>query len=571
MLMRTFKRKNGGTHVNSGFLVVPLLVLAGGLLVIMLLSSFLCIGPSYPPIRGDYFSRLSESQIVVHHNISAFVQTLIEALQNGTAWAAENSAQIEADPAWSEKNPCRSRSELAGFYSERKHAQNLGRNVEWESVLSEYTKLHHACIHKIGNVTSYFLSKNHSSACKFVIAHTNLGLGNKILSFVSTFLYAIMTQRVMLIPSQTFIPDIMCEPFYQSSWRLPEEFPMPDQSPDLWSSEDKIFSHTVRSPKDKVVNSTGLYAVKSGETYEAPSSRFFCSTELNQAEDIPWVFLAGCLYFLPRLYSVPQYRPVLEALFPDHMALTRLLRTVMLPADPIWARVLRARKAYLRDSDRTVGIQVRYREGYEHYVSMGNEIEARIQQCTIENGLLPVPDYQGGGLSSSSLYTRAFTIKAFVASLFPSLHDRLQETYLHYPTVGGEDVAVIQLSFNMYQSINLEEDKQALAEMLLLSYADDLIVTPTSTFGGVAQGYGALIPWFINFNSENKTKAPNCLRGQTVDVCYQMGPEVYNCPHDPDTNGKSISSEVPYIQRCLPIDGYKDINSGIQLMTSNSN
>ncbi|KAJ7547631.1 hypothetical protein O6H91_08G096000 [Diphasiastrum complanatum] len=572
--MKRIHEENNGfgrSHVlPDHFKVLFQLISAGLVTIILLYSSFLRTGPSYPLIPRDYFAQHFKSQSV-HGNISASVQNVIEALRNATPRAAENSSQIVIDPAWSEKNPCRSRAELTGFYSERRYAKNLGENLEWEAVMSEYEKLHHACIQKIGNATSYFLSKNNSSACKFVIAHSNLGLGNKILTTVSTFMYAIMTQRVMLISSKTFIPDIMCEPFYQSSWRLPEDFPMPDQSPDLWSSEDSIFSHIERTTKDKVVSSTGLYAVKSGETYAAPSSRLFCSTELNQADDIPWVLLAGCMYFLPRLFSVPHFRPALEALFPDYMVLTHVLRSIMLPADPIWARVLSARKAYLQGADRMVGIQVRYREGYDHYTSTRSEIEARIQQCTIENGLLPIPDRRGWAWSSSRLpmATCAPTIKVFVASLFPSFHDRLHETYIQYPTIGGENVAVIQLSFNQYQSVHLEEDKKALMEMLLLSYADDLIVTPTSTFGGVAQAYGALIPWFINFNTENRTEAPNCLRGQTVDVCYQKGPEIYHCPHDPDTNGKSITSEVPYIQRCLTIDGYKDIKGGIQLITSN--
>lgn len=89
-------------------------------------------------------------------------------------------------------------------------------------------------------------------------------------------------------------------------------------------------------------------------------TRFYCNTEQAYLTEATWVHFTGCLYFLPKLFAVPSFRPVLESLFPDpSLALTYLLRTLMIPNDGIWEQVKQQDNALFANVDRRVGIQVR--------------------------------------------------------------------------------------------------------------------------------------------------------------------------------------------------------------------
>ena len=101
-------------------------------------------------------------------------------------------------------------------------------NPEWELVLKEYSALHRTCMKSIRNVTEYFLSGATTSSCKFLIMEIEgVGLGNKVALLISGMLYAILTQRVILLNTNSLMPSTMCEPFLGSSWLLDVQFPLP--------------------------------------------------------------------------------------------------------------------------------------------------------------------------------------------------------------------------------------------------------------------------------------------------------------------------------------------------------
>jgi len=52
------------------------------------------------------------------------------------------------------------------------------------------------------------------------------GLENRILTATSAFLYAVLTDRVLLLDGNTSLGDIFCEPFPGTSWLLPQHFPI---------------------------------------------------------------------------------------------------------------------------------------------------------------------------------------------------------------------------------------------------------------------------------------------------------------------------------------------------------
>jgi hypothetical protein len=88
-------------------------------------------------------------------------------------------------------------------------------------------------------------------------------------------------------------------------------------------------------------------------------------------------------------------------------------------------------------------------------------------------------------------------IQVLVTLLHTALYEDLPQHYLKHDTVTGDVVQESQISHQGEQSFNASRDAQALVEILQLSFVDDLIATPFSTFGRLAQAYGALQPWFF--------------------------------------------------------------------------
>ena len=128
---------------------------------------------------------------------------------------------------WHKEHPCASRHEIYALYnSSRRIAHDFMEiNPKWSSVLQEYKTLHRTCVQRMGDVNKFFLKRKHIDGCKFVVAGVSAGsgIGNKALSIVSALLYAVLTQRVLLVPLATAVPGVFCEPFEGSSWMVDPE------------------------------------------------------------------------------------------------------------------------------------------------------------------------------------------------------------------------------------------------------------------------------------------------------------------------------------------------------------
>ncbi len=135
------------------------------------------------------------------------------------------------------------------------------------------------------------------------------------------------------------------------------------------------------------------------------------------------------------------------------------------------------------------------------------------------------------------------------------------------PVCMSGNVTIMQLSWKFEQGFTIEEDAQALVEVILLSFSDEMIVTPMSTFGGVAHAYGALVPWFARKikwfhekpEDEDEPTSVPYVRRQTVDACQHLPPKAFECPHDPDFHGTSVVALAPYFRDCLAEDTASDM------------
>ncbi|KAG6550898.1 hypothetical protein Mapa_007512 [Marchantia paleacea] len=523
---------------------------------------------------------------------------------------------------WESDCPCEGRDQLRALWVTRKEGSTKRVPKEPSSKLrvlfQEYSNLHRTCTHG-GNMTyvsELYKQRGNHTNCKYLVVEFGVyGVGNRVLWLVSAYLYALLTQRVLLIDTRDTIHQILCDPFPGSSWQLQPNFPfssarrwpMPDAFFEVWDAwehgkgdprqqqdakeaparEDEDGVHGVKEYTDEDLRkdvemaihaqmkgtekrraetlkpdddddddddaSTGRRRTRRSLLLEeggdppptsaprrrigplrpppifdqaqandgwSPNPRFFCDKDQQRLQRVPWVSLSsGCLYFLPDLFAVASFRPALEELFPDRDPLTHLLRQIVYPVDPVWNRVLSVYRAHFKSARKVVGMQVRFRDGGAMYHALNDMVNERITRCGREHDIILHPALN----STSTSDDDGPPLVIFIASLHMGLQDHLRQFYAErleqQMLTGKATLKLLQLTHAGFQAFDLDGDFQAFAELIILSLTDELMTSPMSTFGYIAQAYGGLRPWLIEFSQK---KSMNCEQGQSSDACYQM-------------------------------------------------
>lgn len=334
-----------------------------------------------------------------------------------------------------------------------------------------------------------------------------------------------------------------------------------------------MFYAKVNSRSDAKTKINPVYAVSTTENWDAqPEPRFFCDTEQSQYTQVEWMNFRNNLYFVPKLFAVPSFRPVLEDLFPTRKVFTPLLRTVMLPCDPVWGRVKQVHDAHFRHAHRRVGVQERYFNGKPDFKLLHQLTEDNIVKCLLTHKWLPNPNPRTvlPRRKDHPPMTPLKVTTLFITSLYQSLYMRFTQDFVRVALQSGDAVGLVQLTHEDMQNFGVEVDRQALTEILCLSLTDHLILTPQSTFGALAQGYGGVVPWFVDLRPETSTP---CVRAPSSETCYQIpATKRFTCPHDRGVNGKWMSDMVPYLGDChlveKPFVKVNGADLGMQLTTS---
>lgn len=108
----------------------------------------------------------------------------------------------------------------------RRNPERFAPSPAFTQAWDRYVMMHKACSHK-KNFTHVFLhERDKTDDCNYLIVmEGGGGLGNKLLSLTSAFAYGLATDRVVLVESGKQFKDLLCDPFPESSWFLPENFP----------------------------------------------------------------------------------------------------------------------------------------------------------------------------------------------------------------------------------------------------------------------------------------------------------------------------------------------------------
>ncbi|XP_072978977.1 galactoside 2-alpha-L-fucosyltransferase-like isoform X2 [Typha angustifolia] len=396
--------------------------------------------------------------------------------------------------------------------------------------------------------------------CKYVVWISYSGLGNRMLSVASAFLYALLTNRVLLIDRGADMADLFCEPFPETSWLLPLDFPV---------AEFKNFNITTSASygnmlKDKVISNNVEHSLMGSlpafsylhlsHDYGDYDKLFFCEDDQHVLEKIPWLFLRSDNYFVPSLFLIPTYEEQLSQLFPEKDTVFHHLgRYLFHPTNAVWGLITRYYHSYLAKADKSVGIQVRVFDTgsgpFEHVLD-------QILSCSLKEKLLPDIASQEHVVSRTNIVSKS----VLMTSLNSGYYEKIRNMYWEHPTANGEIISIYQPSYEGYQQTEKQmHNMKAWAEIYLLSLTDVLVTSAWSTFGYVAQGLGGLKPW-IMFKPENLTAPdPPCRQAMSTEPCFHA-PPFYDCKAK---KGVDTGALVPHVRHC------EDMSWGLKLVDQN--
>lgn len=108
----------------------------------------------------------------------------------------------------------------------RRDPDRFSPSPAFTAAWNRYETMHKECSHD-ENWTEFFLHRrDQRDDCKYLIVMEGVGgLGNKLLSLTTAVAYGLATDRVVLVEGRNQFKDLLCNPFPESSWFLPEDFP----------------------------------------------------------------------------------------------------------------------------------------------------------------------------------------------------------------------------------------------------------------------------------------------------------------------------------------------------------
>ena len=429
------------------------------------------------------------------------------------------------------------------------------------SKLRDYEAIHRYCG---PNTTAYKRtmrkirsSKNHGDAamCKYIVWTPANGLGNRMISIAATFLYAILTERVLLVRFDTDMHGLFCEPFLNSTWILPRNSP-------FWNLENVETYQSVLDKDQANNNWTKDIIIPSAlflnlqHSKGDPEKFFHCDHNQELLQKVHLLIVQTDQYFVPSLFMTPSFSLEMDKMFPEKGTVFHHVgRYLFHPSNEAWGQISRFYEAHLAKADERIGLQVRV---FKPATTPHQAVMDLLLSCTIRNKILPELDMQNSVASNGKNHT----LKAvLVASLYPEYGDNLRNMYLKRPTVTGEVIEVYQPSHEEEQKFNDNvHNIKAWVDMYLLSLSDVLVTTSLSTFGYVAQGLGGLKPWLLYRLTSNKTHFPACERDLSSEPCYHIPPR-HECDGKPKEH---FASSFPHMCEC------KDFNTGVKLVNGSA-
>ncbi|XP_062221189.1 fucosyltransferase 2-like [Phragmites australis] len=462
---------------------------------------------------------------------------------------------------------CRSRYEFAGYHKKSLHKPSpyliakLRKQEALQKRCGPGTAAHKKALRRLESGEGDAADVEEDN-CRYLVNISFNGLGNRILAIASAFLYAVLTERALLVDGGKDVADLFCEPFPGATWLLP---PAGQRSP-LRHLDD--YGMKSRESLGNMLQSGAVVESDDGNvSWSAPrpppyvylhlaggygfhDKLFYCGAQQNLLRGVPWLLMRTDSYLVPGLFLTPPFLGELEAMFPEKdAAFYHLGRYLFHPTNPIWHAITSYYHSNLAGAGRRLGIQIRVFQKKQP----PQQILEQLLSCVRDEKLLP--DIAAANDTSSHA--------VLVTSLSSWYSDRIRGEYgdrvtggVHQPSHEGRQ-----------RSGDASHDMKALSEMYLLSMCDVLVTSGFSTFGYVAQGLGGLHPWVMarvpsweKWTEGQAAPDPPCQRALSVEPCFHS-PSYYDCAARRDVD---LDKVVPYIRRCV------DVSWGIKLVNESN-
>ncbi|XP_039775515.1 probable fucosyltransferase 7 [Panicum virgatum] len=397
-------------------------------------------------------------------------------------------------------------------------------------------------------------SSSSAAGCSYLVWNPIEGLGNHILTITSGFLYALLTDRVLLLHSSGgALDDLFCEPFPGSTWILEEDESFPILGMGHLTAGHHASLRSVLRRGEDPGGAPWLYVhLRHDYRKVHQDQQFFCDDVQAQLRRVPWLVFQSDNYFVPGLFLVPGLERELQRMFPRRdVVFHHLGRYLFHPSNTVWGMATRYHDEYYAKADERVGIQVRR---FRWAPISADELYGQILNCSQREGILPVPAAAATAAGGSNDGGQPAKQKAvLVVSLHGEYSEKLRELYQK----NGSAVSVHQpTQLGAQRSGEQQHNQKALAEMVLLSFSDAVVTTAVSTFGYVGQGLAGLRPWVLLTPVDGKAPDTPCRHAATMEPCFHAPPN-YDCRAR--ANG-DVGRIVRHIRHC------EDFPQGVQLV-----
>ncbi|CAL9105557.1 unnamed protein product [Musa textilis] len=441
---------------------------------------------------------------------------------------------------------CLSRDQSAQYWKQSNHTPSPYLLQK----LRNYESLHRRCgpNTELYNKSIEQLKSNAStrpSECNYVVWLESGGIGNRVISMVSTFLYALLNDKVFLLKRPDDFHGIFCEPFPGTSWILYSDFPIQDldgfdiSHPQSYGNirKNNLLRNDMDAAKHSLPPYLYLYLI---HDYSGFDKMFYCEEGQRLLRRFAWLFLKSNRYYVPAFFLNSEYSEELSLLFPEKATVFLYLSRYLLhPTNSVWGHITRYYESYVANAKQWIGIQVRM-FGFAPFPF--ERMVSQIINCSLTGNILPeIVEEESAAPTTSGTNRKA----VLVVSLHSGYFEKIRNMYYEHSTTTGEVISVYQPSQEKEQHTEKQSHNvKALSEIYLLSFSDVLLTTTFSTFGYVAYGLGGVRPWLL-LKPENDVD-PSCRQSLSAEPCFHFRYS-YDCKTRKHVDKGAL---VPCVKHC---------------------
>lgn len=273
---------------------------------------------------------------------------------------------------------CRSRYEFASYHEKKKNASHkpppyllarLRRHEALQKRCGPGTAPYRAAVRQLKSGKGAAITD-----CRYLLSISYRGLGNRMLATTSNFLYAVLTDRVLLVHQyKQDVGALFCEPFPGTTWLLPSGWSFPlGHLRDYGSGSNESLGNMLKTNVISVGADGNASWSDDGDRrppfvylhleggYDFHDKLFYCDEHQRLLRGAPWLLMKTDSYLVPGLFLVPSFQDELGRMFPKKdLAFYHLGRYLFHPVNDVWRAVTSYYRANLAGAGQRVGIQIR--------------------------------------------------------------------------------------------------------------------------------------------------------------------------------------------------------------------